>query len=482
VLPVLSLGEHRHPRDSAVDLDDLAVTADARRLILVSLTRGCAVEPSMLNATNLRHGTHPLARFLCEVSTATSTPCTTFAWGRVAEEFAFLPRVRYGRAILSPARWHLTAIALPAPSATTGEWVQRFQEHRHARHIPDVVRFGDDDVLIRLDLTEGAHLVLLRRHLDRTGQASLVEDGSDNGWIGGRPHEIVVPLASSAPPRPLARPVRPERIHHGPGHLPGISPWLYAHLFTHPARQTELLTTRLPDLLAGWEHGDPDDWWFIRFNTPTPHLRLRLRLHDGDQYGPAARSFGQWARTVHRAGLLRDFCLDTYRPEIGRFGTGPAMAAAEAVFAADSAVAVAQLRATGNVQASTAAGLVNLASGFLGTGGPPWLVEHLTHGGPQALDRVVVEQARCPVTIPPELLQRRRTALTAYRVLLDAGDVDTVLSDLLHLHHARMIGINAESERTCLRLARTLAQGLIARGEGSATSTSTSRPATMPTP
>jgi thiopeptide-type bacteriocin biosynthesis protein len=436
----------------------------------------------MLNAIDMRYGTHPLARFLCEISTATSTRCTTFAWGRVADQCAFLPRVRYGRTILSPARWNLTATALPTRAATTREWVERFQEHRRARRIPDMVRLGDDDVLIRLDLTQGPHLALLRRHLDRTDKAKLMEDGSDCGWIGGRPHEIVVPLASSTPPRPLARLLRPERLYHGPGHLPGTSPWLYARLFAHPARQTELLTTYLPDLLPDWQHGGRDDWWFIRYDTPEPHLRLRLHLHDGDQYGPAAQSFGQWARIVHRAGLLRDFCLDTYRPETGRFGTGLVMAAAEAVFAADSAVAVAQLRAARNAQAATSASLVDLANGFLGDGGPPWLVRHLTHGGPKALDRAAAEQARQPATIAPELLQRRRTALTAYRELLDADDVDTILGDLLHLHHARMIGIDTESERTCLRLARSLAQGLIARGERSVTSTSTSEPTTMPTP
>ncbi|WP_433513667.1 lantibiotic dehydratase [Nonomuraea sp. CA-143628] len=481
VLPVLSLGEHRHPRDSAVDLDDLAISADARRLILVSLTRGRAVEPLMLNATNLHHSAHPLARFLCEVSTATSTPCTTFKWGRIADRFAFLPRVRYGRTILSPARWNLTAPDLPAAAATTQEWAEQFQEHQRARHIPDAVRFGDDDVLIRLDLTQAAHLTLLRRHLDRTGRARLIEDVSDDAWLGGRPHEIVVPLASTTPPRRLMRPVRPERMHHGPGHLPGDSPWLQAKLFAHPARQTELLTTHLPDLLTGWEHGGRDDWWFIRYDTPEPHLRLRLRLHDSDQYGPAARSLGQWARAVHSAGLLRDLCLDTYRPEVGRFGTGPALTAAEVVFAADSAIAVAQLRTAANAQAATAASLLDLATGFMGIDGLAWLVEHLTHGGPRALDRATVEQARHPAVLASGLIERRRTALATYRAFLGADDVDAVLGDLLHLHHTRVIGIDADSERTCLRLARTLAQSLIAREGRRGSSTSTSAPATVPT-
>ncbi|MEV6980954.1 lantibiotic dehydratase [Sphaerisporangium sp. NPDC051017] len=482
ILPVLSLGEHRHPLDSPVDLDDLAVTADTRSLALVSLSRGCAVEPLMLNAVDLRHGAHPLARFLCEVSTGTSSPCTPFFWGLVADRFAFLPRVRYGRTVLSPARWNLTATTLPASTATTSEWAREFQERRHSHHIPDVVRLGDDDVLIRLDLTEGAHLALLRRHLDRAGKATLIEHGTDDGWIGGRPHEIVVPLASTAAPRSWARPLRPLRIHHGPGHLPGVSPWLYAKLFGHLGRQTDLLTTSLPALLGDWEHGAPDDWWFIRYDTPTPHLRIRLRLHDGDQYGRAARSFGQWADIVHRAGLLRDFTLDTYRPETGRFGTGPALAAAEAVFAADSAVAVAQLGTNLNASAMTAASLVDLATGFLGADGPRWLVEHITHGGRQALDRNVLEQARQPANVPPRrLLERRRMALTTYRALLDGPDVDVVMADLLHLHHARMIGIDAESERTCLRLARAVAQGLTVRGERSGTSTFASELAATPT-
>ncbi|MFI6300175.1 thiopeptide-type bacteriocin biosynthesis protein [Nonomuraea sp. NPDC050790] len=224
------------------------------------------------------------------------------------------------------------------------------------------------------------------------------------------------------------------------------------------------------------------DWWFIRYDTPAPHLRVRLRLHDADQYGSAARSLGQWAHALHRAGLLRDLRLDTYRPETGRFGTGPALAAAEAVFAADSAVAVAQLRTTTDVQAVTAAGMLDLAMGFLGVNGPAWLVEHLVRGGAQALDRAALEQARHPAALPSSLIERRRSSLATYRALLDTSDIGTVLPDLLHLHHARMIGIDTASEGTCLRIARALAQSLIARGEGRSASTSVSRPATGPTP
>ncbi|MEV6984693.1 lantibiotic dehydratase [Sphaerisporangium sp. NPDC051017] len=461
ILPILSVGEHRHPRDTAVDVDDLAVTADIHRLTLMSLSRGRAVEPLMLNAVDLRRGVHPLARFLLEVSTGTSAPCTPFYWGSVAETFAFLPRVRHGRSVLASARWTLTAKALPATASAHEAWAEAFDGYRRARRVPDRVRFGDDDVLISLDLTDRSHLQLLRRHLDRTGAATVAEDLADDGWIAGRPHEIVVPLASTAPPTPLARTFRPERLHHGPGHLPGFSSWLHAKLYGHPGRQNDLLN-QLHDLLDGWWHG-PGDWWFIRYNDPVPHLRVRIPLHHTDRYGPAARAVGQWAHTAQKAGLVRDVVLDTYRPEVGRFGTGEALAAAEAVFAADSAVAVAQLNTTMHPQAATAVGILSLAEGFLGDQGPAWLVEHLTHGGGPPLDRQTVKETQYPVELSPGLLERRQETLAAYRLFCDPSDVDAHMIDLVHLHHVRMIGLDGASEKTCLRLARAAAQTRLAR-------------------
>jgi lantibiotic biosynthesis protein len=479
VLPLLSLGEHRPSGDPGIDITDLAVTADAHRLILVSRSRGRAVEPVIFSAVDLRRHAHPLARFLCEVSTATAAPCTPLSWGPLAEGLPFLPRVRAGRVILSPARWNLTSDDLPSPAA--GDWARHFDQFRRSRRIPDSVRLGDDDVLLRVNLTEPSHLALVRRHLDRAGTAVLTEDTGDCGWIGGRAHEIVVPLASADPPRPLARTIRPGRTWHGPGHLPGASTWLQASIFGHPGRHVGLLTGWLPGLLGQWTHGPADGWWFIRSATPAPHLRIRLPLHHPGAYGPAARTLGEWTRSLHDAGLLADVTLGTYRPETGRYGTGPAMAAAEAVFAADSAFTVAHLSTAASTEAATAAAMIDLAAAFHGQAAPAWLTEHLGYGGGPALERSLLAQVLQSVPVSPELAERRRSAIAAYRALLAADDADAVLADLLHLHHNRMIGTDAGSERRCLRLARAAAQNLIARGR-SRPSTRATGPVPAPTP
>ncbi len=96
VFPPIPLGEHRPDGIAQIPLDDLAVSGDAHRLFLVSLSQGHVVEPMMMNAVEFRHRTHPLARFLCEITTARAAPCVPFAWG-AASSLPFLPRIRHGR-------------------------------------------------------------------------------------------------------------------------------------------------------------------------------------------------------------------------------------------------------------------------------------------------------------------------------------------------------------------------------------------------
>ncbi|MGH3830403.1 MAG: lantibiotic dehydratase [Pseudonocardiaceae bacterium] len=448
----ISLGEHRPNTDAQISLDDLAVSGDAHRLFLVSLSQGRIVEPLMLNAVEFRRATHPLARFLCEITTARAAVCVPFAWG-AATGLPFLPRVRYRRSVLAPASWHLSASDLPGSRASWREWLQAWDGLRRGYRIPEVVNLGANDVRLRLDLDEPTHLALLRTYLGRaTGNVTVTEAPGPHeyGWAGGHAHEIVIPMAATGPL--FTQQPRPIRATHHPGHPPGNSEWLYVKLYGNPDRQTDILTAHLPDLLSEWEHGPAEAWWFLRYQDPEPHLRLRIRLHDACGYGAAAQRFGAWADRVRSFGLLRNIVLDTYYPEVGRYGTGAAMRAAEAVFATDSAVAIAALTSTASGTAHPyavlAASFTDLVTAF--TGGLNWLTDHANHHPTPALARDIHAQAM--------------------RLADPTGD----WAALLHLHHARVVGINRDSERICLRLARAATLGWAARHERSGPSPSTS--------
>ncbi len=494
VLPhVVSVGEHHTPGAGVIPLDDLAVSGDAQRLYLVSLSRGRPVEPVVFSAVEFTHAAHPLLRFLCEISTARSAACAPFSWGAAAR-LPFLPRVRYGRTILSPARWILAATDLPGSTALWPEWVASLAAWRRRFRVPDAVYLGQDDRRLRLDLDEPAHLHLLRSDLDRSGHATLREapENSAFGWCDGRAHEIVVPLAAISQPE---RPRGPRRSWPGRtigpehGHLPGSSDRLYVKLYGHPDRQTAILTTHLPDLLSTWN--SPPEWWFLRYQDPEPHLRLRIRLPGADAFGETMQQVGSWVAGLRRLGLIGQAQLDTYYPETGRFGDGAAMAAAESVFAADSAAAIAQLTHSGHSGAAhqhsiIAASLVDLVTSFTGNigEGMRWLIEQVSTTSPQAPAREVHDQA-IHLADPHHgwvalrampggedittAWARRRTALTDYRdTLVGSGETapEVVLPDLAHLHVVRMAGLSPDTERACVHLARAAALSWTTRPQG----------------
>ncbi|CRK57671.1 Lanthionine biosynthesis protein LanB [Alloactinosynnema sp. L-07] len=481
VLPhVLSLAEHppRHADTHLVPIDDLAVTADARRLHLMSMSRRRAVEPLLFSAVELVKHSHPLVRFLTEISTARAAACTAFSWG-AASRLPFLPRLRYQRTILSPARWVLTATDLPSPSAPWQDWAKSLTTWRHRYRLPDAVYLGDSDRRLRVDLTEPAHLHLLRAELDRTGHVQLREapDTSAMGWIDGRAHDIAIPLAATVTPLPRVMPRGPA-IRRDHGHLPATGGWQYVKLYSHPDRHTTILTNHIPVLLSTM--GGEPDWWFLRYHDPAPHLRLRIRLGDSD-FGRIATTIGLWTAGLREAGLLGHVQWDTYYPETGRFGHGPAMRAAEVVFAADSAAALAQLDAAGrrggpHQHALIAASMVDLAIGLAGgtKAGMRLLTDGIRVPATPALDRAVLDQAIRLANPHDQAALRavpgggpiaatwthRRTALAAYRATLTAQGYitpDSLLPDLLHLHHVRMAGTSPDLERTCARLARAAA-------------------------
>ncbi|MEV0188285.1 lantibiotic dehydratase [Kitasatospora purpeofusca] len=476
VLPQsITVAEHGH---GTIRLADLTVTADARRMWLFSRTIGRPVEPVILNAVQLTDFTHPLARFLAELPRARAAVLAPFSWGPAASKLPFLPAVRYGRSILAPARWRVDAADLPPAADPWRSWDSALAALCERRRIPVAVDLGDGDRRLRLDLAQRHHRQLLRAHLDRHHRAVLRQAPTSGAlsWIGGRAHELVLPLVATQQPvrRTVFAPpaVRVERW--APGAASGG--WAYAKIHAHPDRHDELLA-RLPELTAAL---GPLPLWFVRYRDPDPHLRLRI-WQSADAFGDLARHVDTWAAGLAEAGLASGRVQwDTYWPETGRYGSGQLMRLAEGVFVADSAAVLAQLRHTGpgNVPtpALTAAGMTDIAAGLLGStdAGMRWLLENVDRRADAALDRDLLRRAVALAdptdtwaalrgaagTALTEAWARRRAALDSYRrrlIALDGPRPDAVLTSLLHMHHIRAAGIAPDAERTCRRLARAAA-------------------------
>ncbi|MFF5339720.1 lantibiotic dehydratase [Streptomyces althioticus] len=483
---VISLAEHRPVDARTIPLDDLAVGCDRRRLYLVSLSRACLLDPMTLHALDLRGHTPPLARFLTEISRAQTAVLTVFPWAS-ATALPYLPRVRYGRAILSPARWRLNRSELPDRRASWGEWHKAADEWRARRRVPDEVELAEGDQLLPLDLSERAHLALLRAHLDTHESVILTEAESEEGWFDGRSHEIIAPMTAVRPPQwPAVPPVTADQlVTRDHGHLPGAASWLLVKLYGHVERQPEILADHLPALLGQWN--EPPTWWYMRYRDPRWHLRLRIAVPSEQDFALTAQRVSAWANGLRRAGLLTDMQFATSYPETGRWGPGPLKSLAEDVFAADSRALAVQFAQSSrpHQQVLAAANFVSVAAAFTGStaAGMNWLIAHGRITDPRPMDRTVRGQALrladpadgwAALRAAPggdaiaSAWSERDAALDRYRQKLDAFggiDPDVVLDSLLHAHHIRAAGIDKDDERMCVRLAHAAALAWTHRGD-----------------
>ncbi|MDH6114793.1 thiopeptide-type bacteriocin biosynthesis protein [Kitasatospora sp. MAP12-15] len=466
-------GEH------ALGLADLAVVADPQRLALISTALGGEVVPTMPSMLLTQRTAPNLARFLDEIHRSGEPQWPGWDWG-AASELPFLPRVRHGRSVLAAARWRPTDPALRDPATQPADWQRRFTAWRDRMGVPEQVASVHSDHRITLDLRDPEHLDLLRHEWRNRPDAVLQELPSGGelgyGWSGGQPTEVAFALVRKAPGTAALRPVAPARARtvHAPG-----SSWLHAKLYCSTDRHNELLSRQLPFLLGELPQ-DVTRWFFLRYADPDPHLRLRF-------HGPAAVLGGEllprlaaWAQRLGAQGHCGRLVLDSYEPELERYGGPAVMAQAEAAFQADSQACLEQL-------ALIRDGGLPMDRRLLVAANYADLL-HRLYGDPGGAGLLLAEESReshraAPVALRREARQlidplggwhrlaeqpggealltiweRRAAAVSAYGDelrLLGAtawnGERD-IAHSLLHLHHNRLVGTDRKAERESLAL------------------------------
>ncbi|MGW4383416.1 lantibiotic dehydratase [Kitasatospora sp. NPDC004531] len=480
-----------------LSLDDLVVLADPERLAVFSRSLGREVRAGAYHALNLRAGAPNAARFLQEVVLTGQRPWQSWDWGAASSAPA-LPRVRYGRVVLAPASWRLSA-PVPDAAAPFEEWAEGLARWRRRWGVPAAVRLVSGDHRISLDLELPWHQRLLHSQA-RSSEPTLLQEESapagDASWLcgpdGPRTAELVVPMRRRPGPHALPRSRRtlPPARPHVP-ELPGGS-WLFARLAALEPRQEEILADRLPRLIAALP-GDVDRWFFVRYRDPEPHLRLRFHGTPPALAAELLPALHDWAADLRRAGLAADLRLDSYRPEADRYGGPELLADAERVFHADSLVALAALRPAGAERGPArellaAANAAGTARDFLagrpdGPSPADWLTTVFpksephhrafrTHR-PAALRAIGPDGPTAPagglLPADPTLADawhRRATLLAAYASRLPATSFSPVLASLLHMGHNRLAGIDREAEQRAYAVARGAVEAHRARGAG----------------
>jgi thiopeptide-type bacteriocin biosynthesis protein len=297
-----------------------------------------------------------------------------FDWGP-ATSYPFLPRVTSGRAILSPARWRITqALRDKELSASEDGFAERLVRFRKSWNMPRhvYIAIGDNRLLLDLEALDQAEEL-------RTELAGIRESGAivlhealpapEHAWVRGVPDksgdlnraanlhylsELVVPLvlrpfvrkvpaaqqAATATgdeePKSAVTPVSAANRLRPPG-----SDWLFAKLYCPAVLEEEFLTGAVRDFCHDISRKAlANGWFFVRYNDPDPHIRLRFRGDPNRLVSGLLPEVCSWGGELIAEGMCQRFAFDTYDREIERYGGPAGMSAVEAIFTADSPAAV----------------------------------------------------------------------------------------------------------------------------------------------
>lgn len=114
--------------------------------------------------------------------------------------------------------------------------------------------------------------------------------------------------------------------------FPPGSEWLYLKIYTGIKTADLVLEEIIQPLVAYFQQKEYiSKWFFIRYNDPKPHLRVRLLLNNINYYNEILEKINHAFEQIIDSGEISHILIDTYNREIERYGKNT-MEDAESLF------------------------------------------------------------------------------------------------------------------------------------------------------
>ena len=337
-----------------INLDDLYLTLDHNdNLILLSESLGKQVIPRLSSAHNFSNiNLPPIYRFLGYLQHERMVSVPRFTWGPL-NTLSFLPRVRFGKLILAARQWRLTdqdLTTLIQAKERDSAYIALCDLFK-AKHIPRYVTLlvGEGGEALPVDINNvlsiDSIVPIIRKYRMAIFQESIGDH--DNLGVsstnGTYQHELIVPFTTCRQV-PQSQPNlswQHASIKHGYDHFSPGSNWLYFKLFgSHYTLDRFLASYLFPFITSSDISPHLISWFFVRYNTPDNHLRIRFKGNPEWLISTLLPTFTSLTGPLVEQGWLSKFELSTYIPEIVRYGGLDALSICEDVFTIDSEVIV----------------------------------------------------------------------------------------------------------------------------------------------
>lgn len=336
------LAQSELPQEQQIELSDLYLSIQNNEIMLRSKRLNKEILPRLGNAHNYSFNSLPVYHFLSDMQYSGKRSGLSFDWGKLQNEFSFLPRVEIGNIIVSLATWNVHKIQIKKLNS-----LESILEWKQTNRLPNLVLLAesDNEMLINFEdelsikgflaQIKNKHSFTLKEFLF-SPETALVKDHNEKNYT----NELIAILQRKEVPE-VESPAAIQRTDTTltRSFVPG-SDWLYYKLYCGSKTSDEILTDIVLPLTERLIHeGKIDSWFFIRYADPDTHLRIRFHIPDTANSGQIMKLFLQHLQPYIKQNLIWRMQLDTYQREVERYGEST-MQLSEQLFFQDSRSAV----------------------------------------------------------------------------------------------------------------------------------------------
>jgi lantibiotic biosynthesis protein len=261
--------------------------------------------------------------------------------------------------------------------------------------------------------------------------------------------------------------------------LPG-SEWLYVKLYGLSGRENEFIRSELREFISnGKELGHFKKCFFIRYRDPEQHIRIRFQGQPQVLIERLLPNLLSWIQSLRSRGFVSKMVIDTYDPEIERYGGIGLIKDAESVFAADSEMVIELLdyhygvNPPLDIEVIGVLNIIEILNGY--TTNKEQLLnlldKHVNYKNHlfdfrqkrkeyHKLYEELMSSSTSPYSPVYHILRRRRDLLQSYFHKLTEITIqnplifENTIFSIIHMSHNRLFGINRDLEIKILTLAR----------------------------
>ena len=306
-----------------LDLDDLYLNLDdENRLVLFSKKLEKEIVPYMTTAYNYSVDELPVISFLGDYQHQGNQNTLLWDWGML-RELDHLPRLVIDKNILmAPASWNIRKETLNLQSFEGFKDSLQLVCEQH--QVPERVIYGEADNLLLFNLKSDLYLKMLYKDIKKKDAILFTEDvnNSNNRYVYDGEHSYTNEiLFSYYNPREERISDQPLFMTEKEGYLPGEE-WVYLKVYFNSLNAEALVLQSLDGLLTEIKGITSFlKWFYIRYEDPDPHFRLRFKFSDPQDIGIAIDLLNENFKALIRLGYVSKIAYDGYRPETERYGS-----------------------------------------------------------------------------------------------------------------------------------------------------------------